>query len=78
MRAAPAPTGYFESYEDHGALDALLALGDARATLEIAGVPRRLPTGEPDRGFVILGDGEVAAAIDDFVKAIGAHRHFAR
>ena len=56
----------------------ILALGDARATLERAGVPRRLPTGELDPGLVIRGDDEVAAAIDDFVEAIAAHRHFAR
>jgi len=56
----------------------ILALGDARELLEKAGVSIELPTGRPDRGLVVRGDDSVTAAIDEFVKAIAAHRHFAR
>jgi catalase len=56
----------------------ILALGDAREMLDKAGVSLELPTGGPDRGLVVRGDDAVAAAIDEFVKAIAAHRHFAR
>jgi catalase len=57
---------------------AILVLGAAEALLEGAGVLKALPSGDEDPGLVIAGDDEVASALDRFVTAIAAHRHFAR
>jgi len=57
---------------------AILALGAARTLLEGAGVLATLPSGEEDPGVLIYENDEAREAIDQFVKAIAAHRHFAR
>ena len=41
----------------------ILALGAARAVVENAGVPPRLPSGEPDPGLVLYEDEEAEAAM---------------
>jgi len=56
----------------------ILVLGAARATVEGAGVPMKLPTGEEDPGLLVQEDGEADAAMDSFIASIAAHRHFAR
>ncbi|MFO1399166.1 MAG: catalase [Burkholderiales bacterium] len=56
----------------------ILVLGAARATVEGAGVPMKLPSGEDDPGLLVQEDGDADAAMDSFVAAIAAHRHFAR
>ena len=56
----------------------VLAFGAAREILDAAGVRPMLLAGEPDPGLIVCADDEIATAIDEFVKAIAAHRHFAR
>jgi len=56
----------------------IMALGDAAATLEGAGAFTKLPSGEDDPGLVVREDDEIGVAIDLFVTAIAAHRHFVR
>jgi catalase len=56
----------------------ILALGAAKTLLEGAGVLATLPSGEEDPGVLIYENDEAGEAIDQFVKAIAAHRHFAR
>jgi len=56
----------------------ILALGAAKTLLEGAGVLATLPSGEEDPGVLIYENDEAREAIDQFVKAIAAHRHFAR
>jgi len=56
----------------------ILALGAAKTLLEGAGVLATLPSGEEDPGVLIYDSDEAREAIDQFVKAIAAHRHFAR
>jgi catalase len=55
----------------------ILALGTATALFAKAGIPPALPNGKPDPGIVVgkPGDAAVAAA---FIRAVGAHRFFAR
>lgn len=56
----------------------MLALGETgRQLLAAAGIPLTLPEGRPDPGLV-LGDEDAAAAIDEFIAALGRHRHFER
>jgi catalase len=57
---------------------AILALGDAKGTLEAVGAFRELPSGDEDPGLVVDAGEEIDAAIDKFVAAIAAHRHFER
>ena len=56
----------------------LLVLGDARLLLEKTGIPEALPSGAADPGLVIGAENDVNAAIEDFVTALGKHRHFER
>ncbi|HVE48478.1 MAG TPA: catalase [Casimicrobiaceae bacterium] len=56
----------------------ILALGAARALVENAGVPSRLPNGEEDPGLHLHEDEELEQAIAMFVEAIAKHRHFER
>jgi len=56
----------------------ILALGDAVATLGGYGIPLKLPDGREDTGIVVNEENEFDDAIDRFVSAIAAHRHFAR
>jgi catalase len=56
----------------------ILALGAACAFLENAGVPRTLPSGEPDPGLLMIAEDATASALPAFMKAIARHRHFER
>jgi catalase len=56
----------------------ILAFGDAEALLEGAGVLPKLPSGDDDPGLLVFDDDETDEALDRFVAAIAAHRHFAR
>jgi catalase len=57
----------------------ILALGTAADLLENAGVPAKLMNGEDDPGLIIERDEEqVDTAVDAFITALAAHRHFAR
>ena len=54
----------------------ILALGDAAAVVESAGVPRALRTGEPDPGVLFEADGD--GVVQRFASAIARHRHHER
>jgi catalase len=56
----------------------ILALGDARALVENAGVPARLPNGDEDPGLLLRDSAQLDRAVDAFVEAIAKHRHFER
>ena len=43
-----------------------------------AGVSAKLPSGKPDPGILVAGEGNATSAVPAFVKAIAKHRHFAR
>jgi catalase len=54
----------------------ILALGAGARLLAACGIEPTLPDGHPDRGVLIAS--APTAALDAFVAAIGAHRHFDR
>jgi catalase len=54
----------------------ILAVGAAADLLAICGIDPALPDGQPDPG-VIVAD-EASAATEEFIAAIGKHRHFLR
>jgi len=56
----------------------ILALGEARALVENAGVPARLPNGDEDPGLLLRDAAKLDRAVDAFVEAIAKHRHFER
>ena len=56
---------------------AILVLSGAATLLEKAGIPTTLPNGTPDPGLMIEAAGG-KPPIDDFIRAVAAHRHFAR
>ena len=56
----------------------ILILGCGQDLVENAGVPLTLPNGDPDSGMLRCSDGNIEEALGGFVKAIAAHRHFAR
>jgi len=56
----------------------LLALGEASALLDQAGIPRNLPDGSADPGVIEQADGDAAAAAKAFIAALALHRHPAR
>jgi len=56
----------------------ILLLGDARALLERLGVPAELPSGAPDAALLQFPAGKTAAALAEFIAALGMHRNFAR
>lgn len=56
----------------------ILALGTATALVEKAGVPARLPGGNPDPGLLLHADGDVKRIVGAFEAAIAKHRHFER
>ena len=55
----------------------IMAIGEGVALVESAGAPTRLPTGDPDPGLVVADDTS-GDALDRFVVALAAHRHFER
>jgi catalase len=56
----------------------LLALGASRRLLAQAGVPSKLPSGEPDPGIVAASVDSLDQAVGWFVQALGRHRHLVR
>jgi len=56
----------------------ILALGAGCDLVENAGVPAKLPNGEPDPGLVLFRKGTAADALSRFVPAIVRHRHHER
>ena len=56
----------------------ILAIGAGRTVVENAGVPRTLPSGDPDPGLLLVDDGETERAFPEFVQAIAKHRHHQR
>src|SRR6478736_363517 len=56
----------------------ILALGAGVDLVENAGVPVKLPSGEPDPGMLVGHHASAASALPDFVKALSQHRHFER
>ena len=56
----------------------MLVLGNAAALQERAGIEGAAADGEQDPGLVMAKDNQVDAAIESFVTAMAAHRHFER
>jgi catalase len=56
----------------------ILVLGAASALLEKAGIPKILPSGQPDPGLVLGPSGESGSAAKTFINALARHRHFDR
>jgi catalase len=56
----------------------ILLLGSAGALLDEAGVPASLPSGEADPGLLQFRAGDTESAVQAFVDALAAHRHFQR
>ncbi|MDN8616103.1 catalase [Variovorax ginsengisoli] len=56
----------------------ILALGASQALLSEAQIPMTLPDGSADPGLILADAAEADAAIADFIRAIGAPRHFGR
>jgi catalase len=54
----------------------ILAIGAGSELLSKAGIPLRLPSGEPDPGLLAVESGR--DAVEAFVQAIAKHRHFER
>jgi catalase len=56
----------------------ILAFGASAALLESAGASAFLPSGDPDSGVLLVGDGFTQDALGRFADAIKRHRHFDR
>ena len=56
----------------------LLAFGSGAVLLRAAGVPAKLPNGEPDPGVIVAQEGEVGPALARFETALAQHRIYAR
>jgi catalase len=56
----------------------ILALADARAILDAAGIPAALPSGEPDPGCLRVPADGLEKALATFIKALEAHRVYDR
>ena len=56
----------------------ILAIAEATALLQNAGVPATLPSGEPDPGLLLFPKGATADSLSRFVAAVAKHRHFER
>ena len=56
---------------------AILVLGQRGILLEKAGLPAALPNGKQDPG-IIRADADGTSAIEGFISALAAHRHFVR
>jgi catalase len=50
-------------------------LGESAKLLQKAGIFAVLPTGEPDPGLILTPSAEAGAALEQFIAAIGKHRH---
>jgi catalase len=56
----------------------ILLIGAARALLEVAAIPAKLPSGEADVGLLQFDAGKTDAAVPAFIAALTQHRNFAR
>jgi catalase len=56
----------------------ILVLGAASALLDKAGIPKTLPSGQPDPGLLLEQAQGKASPAKAFVKALAEHRHFDR
>ncbi|SEN10951.1 catalase [Duganella sp. CF517] len=56
----------------------LLALRSGAVLLRAAGIPSKLPDGEPDPGVIVAQEGEVGPALARFETALAQHRIYAR
>jgi catalase len=50
-------------------------LGESSKLLEKAGIFEVLPSGETDPGLILTASGEAEGAAEDFIAALGKHRH---
>lgn len=56
----------------------ILAFGPSNQLLEKAGISTRLSTGEADPGILLINSDQADTAAEQFIKAVGKHRHYAR
>lgn len=56
----------------------ILAIGEAKALLDQAGIATVLASGKPDPGILLAGGDTVEAGVAAFIAAAGKHRHPAR
>jgi catalase len=56
----------------------MLVPGSASQILDKAGIPQRLPDGQPDPGVVLGASGDATTLVEAFIEALAKHRHFAR
>ncbi len=57
----------------------MLLLDEAAALLDAAGIPRELPSGEPDTTlWAVKAGNSLKAPFDAFLQAVGSHRRFER
>ena len=56
----------------------ILALGDSSKILLKAGIPLVLPSGAPDPGLLVQGQGQSEVSVQAFIAAMGLHRHVER
>jgi catalase len=56
----------------------MLVLGEGADLLQNAGIPKTLPSGEPDPGLLICEHGLQKDTMHKFAQAIAKHRHFER
>jgi catalase len=56
----------------------ILVVGAASGLLEKAGIPKTLPSGQPDPGLVFGQSPDSGSAAERFIHALAQHRHFAR
>lgn len=56
----------------------MLVWGKAASLLELVGASPTLPSGKPDPGIVVGGAQSAEDVLNDFVRAVGKHRHFER
>ena len=56
----------------------ILVLGASTELLKKAGIPPHLPSGDPDPGLIIAAAKSNSGVADEFITAIGRHRHPSR
>jgi catalase len=56
----------------------ILALGAGANLVENAGVPAKLPSGDPDPGLLMSKHATAEKALPVFIKALARHRHHER